>query len=433
LRSEQPQRGKVFKESTFMHSPTDYKVAVIGAGPAGLMAAERLARAGVKVTIFDRMASPGRKLLMAGRGGLNLTHSEPLDSFMARYGASAPNLAPALAAFAPTAMIAFAQGLGQETFVGTSGRVFPKVMKASPLLRAWLVRLAELGVTLHLNRRWTGWNEGGALTFESADAGAVSAEKFDATILALGGASWPRLGSDGQWQTILRDTGVDVANFEASNVGFIIPWSEHVRARSLGEPLKRVSISCGAHRVRGEAVITATGLEGGAIYALGASVREALHHGPVTIHVDLRPDISASDLTTRLNAARGKDSLSNYIRKRAGLSAAAITILREAHGPHLPAHAADLAASIKSVPLRVTALGALDRAISTAGGVTWDGLDPQLMLKAKPGVFVAGEMIDWDAPTGGYLLQATISTACIAADGALQWLKLTSPARDMTQ
>jgi uncharacterized flavoprotein (TIGR03862 family) len=411
-----------------MSSPLKATVAVIGAGPAGLMAAERLALAGAKVTIFDRMPSPGRKLLMAGRGGLNLTHSEPIDLFMGKYGAHASHLASALDRFPPSAVVAFAEGLGQETFVGTSGRVFPKAMKASPLLRAWLQRVAGLGVTLRSNRRWTGWTDTGltdtdALTFTATDGSPLPAETFDATVLALGGASWPRLGSDGLWQDTLRSTGVTLKQLVASNVGANVNWSEHVRARHLGEPLKRIMLSVGEQRMRGELVITARGLEGGAVYALGPALREALVHGPVTVHIDLRADISIADLTTRLSAPRGKDSLSNFIRKRAGITATAIAVLREAHHANLPGDPEGLATAIKSVPLIVTGLGDLDRAISSAGGISWDALDAHLMLRAKPGVFVAGEMIDWDAPTGGYLLQATLSTACVAAEGTVHWLK----------
>jgi uncharacterized flavoprotein (TIGR03862 family) len=432
--------------------PLHRTVAVIGAGPAGLMAAERLAIAGAHVTIFDRMASPARKLLMAGRGGLNLTHSEPLETFMGRYGQSTGqstghetghetgHLQSAVDSFPPTAVVAFAEGLGQATFVGSSGRVFPKAMKASPLLR-----LAGLGVTLQLNTRWTGWDHTNALTFQaandqSADRAPLASAMFDATILALGGASWPRLGSDGLWQDTLRAAGVDVAPLRASNVGVLVPWSEHVRARHLGEPLKRITLSLGPalgqnpseQRVRGEVVITAKGLEGGAIYALSGRIREALSHGEATILIDLRPDISVTDLATRLGAPRAKDSLANFIRKRAGITAAAIAVLREAHGANMPVEPAALAAAIKATPVVVTGLGDLDRAISSAGGVTWGELDPHLMLRARPGVFVAGEMIDWDAPTGGYLLQATFSTACLAADGALQWLKQHNPHAETT-
>ena len=401
------------------HTPS---IAVIGAGPAGLMAAERLASAGVRVTVLDRMPSPARKFLMAGRGGLNLTHSEAKEPFHARYGKSAPHLAAALSAFPPGALIAWANGLGQETFTGSSGRVFPKSMKASPLLRAWLARLATLGVTLRLGTRWTGWTSDGALTFTSANGSDNAPERYDATILALGGASWPRLGSDGRWAETLGTAGVELAPFQPSNAGFCVDWSSHVRAKYLGEPLKRVTLIHGERRVRGEAVITARGLEGGAIYAIGTDVRDALANGPALIQIDLRPDISTTDLATRLGAPRGKDSLANFIRKRAGISAAAIAVLREAYGATLPADTTALASAIKSVPLTVTGLGGLERAISTAGGVTWDAIDSNAMLLAKPGVFVAGEMIDWDAPTGGYLLQATFATACAAADGALQWL-----------
>jgi uncharacterized flavoprotein (TIGR03862 family) len=398
-------------------------IAVIGAGPAGLMAAERLATAGARVTVFDRMPSPGRKFLMAGRGGLNLTHSEPFEMFVTRYNSGQSHVSDAVKACPPEAVVAWANGLGQETFVGSSGRVFPKAMKASPLLRAWLARLTGLGVMLRLNTRWTGWSDEGTLRFEAARGEAQPDETFDATVLALGGASWPRLGSDGAWRETLASAGVEVAPLQPSNAGFVIDWSPHVRAKYLGEPLKRISLTHGNARARGEAVITARGLEGGAVYALGAAVRDALAAGPAFIHVDLRADLGVAELAIRLQAPRGKDSLANFIRKRAGITAAAIAVLREAHGANLPASSMELAAAIKAVPLTVTRLGGLDRAISTAGGVTWDAIDAQYMLRAKPGVFVAGEMIDWDAPTGGYLMQATFATACAAADGALRYVR----------
>jgi uncharacterized flavoprotein (TIGR03862 family) len=407
-----------------------HSIAVIGAGPAGLMAAEHVAAAGARVTVFDRMASPARKFLMAGRGGLNLTHSEPVEAFHARYGASQAQLTASLNAFPPDALVAWANGLGQDTFVGSSGRIFPKAMKASPLLRAWLARLAAQGVILRLGTRWTGWAANGALTFASANANPLASERFDATVLALGGASWPRLGSDGHWSETLKSAGVELITFQSSNAGFCIDWSSHVRAKHLGEPLKRISLTHSEARTRGEAVITARGLEGGAVYALGPAVRAALASGPTTIHIDLRADAGVAELAIRLQSSRGKDSAANFIRKRVGLTPAAIAVLREAHGANLPSTPMDLAAAIKSVPLTVTGLGGLERAISSAGGVAWSALDNHMMLRAKPGVFVAGEMIDWDAPTGGYLLQATFATACTAAEGALQWLKRKAPKPD---
>lgn len=402
--------------------PTGRSVTIIGAGPAGLLAAERIAGRGHGVTIYDRMPSPGRKLLMAGRGGLNLTHSEPFDRFLARYGAAAPRLEPALRAFTPEALVAWCEGLGQPTFVGSSGRVFPRAMKASPLLRAWLRRLGDLGVELRFRHRWTGWNEQGLLLFERPNAAHPLAVTADATVLALGGASWPRLGSDGAWVAPLAAAGIAVTPLAAANCGVLVAWSEHVR-RFAGQPLKRIAVGISGRRARGEAVITSRGLEGGAIYALSAALREALAHGgSAALSVDLRPDLDAAALAERLARARGKQSLSNVLRKAAALSPPAIALLRESFAGALPSDALTLAAAIKSVRLEVTGLAGLQRAISTAGGVAFAAVDDSFMLADHPGVFVAGEMLDWEAPTGGYLLQATFATASAAAGGVNAWL-----------
>ena len=397
------------------------RVAILGAGPAGLMAAERLTD-GHDVVVFDRMRGVGRKFLMAGRGGLNITHSEPMPAFLGRYRGAAPRLAPILADFPPAALRAWCEGLGQETFVGSSGRVFPRAMKASPLLRAWTRRLEEAGVRFELGRRWTGWREDGALAFVDADAG-THAAFADATILALGGASWPRLGSDGAWTSLLRSAGVAVEEFAASNCGVEIAWSEHLRARFAGTPLKRIALAAGDEVVRGEAVVTARGLEGGAVYALSAPLRAALaRSGEARLVLDLRPDLTAEALARALGAARGAQSLANFLRKAAGLPPVAIALLREAHGRDLPQAPRALATAIKSLGLRVRGLAGLERAISSAGGIAWDELDDGLMLRRRPGTFACGEMVAWDAPTGGYLLQACLATAWRAARGARAFL-----------
>lgn len=402
------------------------RVLVIGAGPAGLAAAEVLAQAGCSVTIAERMPSPARKFLMAGRGGLNLTHSEAWDRFRGRYGLLAPQLSTALDAFDQNAAIAWCEGLGQPTFTGSSGRVFPQAMKASPLLRGWLARLDALGVRLLTRHRWTGFTDGGA-RFETPD-GEVAVQA-DAIVLALGGASWPRLGADGSWTQVLAPEGREIAPLTPSNVGVRIAWSPYLIEKFAGSPLKRIEVSCGPVSVRGEAIITRQGLEGGAVYGIGPAVRAALARGFAKLRLDLRPDIERPALAKRLAAPRGKASLSNHLRKAAGLAPAAIALLREA-GP-LPEAPEALAERIKALPLRVEGLSGMDRAISTAGGLRFEELDERLMLKARPGVFAAGEMLDWDAPTGGYLLQACFATGRAAGQGALIWLQAQAAARTL--
>jgi len=396
-------------------------VAVIGGGPAGLIAAEALGHAGVIVTVYDRMPSVGRKLLMAGRGGLNLTHSEDFERFVARYAEAAPVLRPFLEAFRPEHLRAWCEGLGQETFVGSSGRVFPKAFKASPLLRAWLSRLESLGVRFALRHRWQGWDEKGSLAFTDSEGLPVTARP-DATILALGGASWPRLGSDGRWTPLLEGKGIASSRLRPANMGFVVPWSEVIRSRFEGEPLKRIALSFDDTTVRGEAIVTTDGIEGGAVYALSARLRDAIERdGSATLHVDLRPDFTLEALTSRLKALRKGQSASTFLRKAAGLSPLGIAILRES-APALPAPPEALALLIKAVPLTLTGTKSLERAISTAGGVPFQEVDENLMLRRLPGVFVAGEMLDWEAPTGGYLLQATFATGFAAARGVLMHL-----------
>lgn len=361
-------------------------IKVIGAGPAGLMAAEVLAEAGHRVRILDHMAAPARKFLLAGRGGLNLTHSEPLDAFLERYGEARLLLEPAIRAFPPDALIAWANGLGIETFAGSSGRVFPKQMKASPLLRAWLRRLDGLGVKLVTRSRWEG---------------------FDGTptILALGGASWPHLGSDAQWLPLFAVKGITVNPFKPANSRFLVHWSPVFREKFAGTPVKNVALTYAGKRVRGELMISQEGIEGGAIYALSKGLREKPGHPLI---IDFRPDLTEEALAKRLEKPRGKDSLSNYLRKVAGLSRVAINLLRETG-------TAPDAKGIKSMPLVLERPAGIARAISSAGGVAWEDVDPQFQLLKVPGTYCVGEMLDWEAPTGGYLLQACFSTAVMAA------------------
>jgi uncharacterized flavoprotein (TIGR03862 family) len=399
--------------------------AVIGAGPAGLMAAEVLASAGAQVSVYDAMPSAGRKFLMAGRGGLNLTHSEPLPQFLARYREAMPPLKTAIEAFPPQALRDWSEALGQETFVGSSGRIFPKTFKASPLLRAWLRRLDSMGVHFALRHRWIGWDRNSGLLFQTPDRQHVI--EAGATVLALGGASWPRLGSDGSWVETLAAKGVGVSQLRPANSGFTVPWSDVFRDRFEGQPLKGVALTFGAHTVRGEAIITRAGIEGGAIYALSAELREAIAaSGQATLNIALRPDLEISDSIDRLSAPRGKQSFSNFLRKAVQLSPIAISLLQEAakaSGAALSSlPPADLARLINAVPIRLNGIAPIARAISTAGGLSFDELDTDFMIRRLPGTFAAGEMLDWEAPTGGYLLQASFASGVAAGSGALKWL-----------
>ncbi len=393
------------------HQP---RVAVIGGGPAGLMAAEVIAAAGISVSIFERMPSPGRKLLMAGRGGLNITHSEPLERFLLRYGAASRWMKPLLEAFPPAALVGWCEGLGQPTFTGTSGRIFPRAMKASPLLRAWIARLEASGVRLVPRAEWIGWHADGRLVFRDG-----SSHVADAVVLALGGASWPRLGANGGWTGLLPD--IRIAPLRPANCGFTVDWSEPFRRRHAGAPLKGIAAMFGDETVRSEAVITEAGIEGGAIYALAAGIREAIaQHGTALLHVDLRPDLAPAEVARRLGEARRGASLANFLRKRLGLTPVAIGLVQEALHAGNPASLAEL---VKALPLRLTAPFPLDRAISTAGGIALEELDGRMMLRRRPGLFAAGEMLDWEAPTGGYLLQACLATGAAAGRGVLDWLQ----------
>jgi uncharacterized flavoprotein (TIGR03862 family) len=369
------------------------------------MAAETAAQAGAAVVVADHMPSPARKLLIAGRGGLNLTHSEALPAFLKHYATAEAHLARHIRAFPPEALIAWAEGLGQPCFIGSSGRVFPRAMKASPLLRAWMARLSALGVQLRTRHRWLGFAPDGAVRFATPDG--ETQIKVSATVLALGGASWPRLGSDGTWPALLP--GIATRPFAPSNMGFAIAWSDYLRARFAGTPLKRIALSFGGITQRGEAVLTEAGIEGGAVYALSAAIRDALEqHHNATLHLDLRPDLGLADLAARLAGRRGSLSLSNHLRRNAGLPPVAIALVQEALKSSVATP--DLAGLIKALPLRVTGAFPIARAISSAGGLAWAELDENLMLRRLPGVFACGEMLDWEAPTGGYLLQACFST-----------------------
>jgi len=401
-------------------------VAIVGGGPAGLMASEVLVRGGVRVTIYDQMPAVGRKFLLAGRGGLNLTHSEPLDQFLRRYGSAETRIRSAIEASSPDDLRAFSAELGQPTFVGSSGRVFPKAMKASPLLRAWLRRLAAMGVTFKLRHRWRGWDESERLVFDTPDGRTVVAA--DASVLALGGASWPKLGSDGAWVASMEKTGIVVAPLRPANCGFLVGWSAIFRDRFEGEPLKRIALSFGERTARGEAVITGQGLQGGGLYALSDVLREAIaSHGHAVLLIDLLPDKNVTALEQKLSAPRNKQSLANVLRKALSLSPVAIGLLLEAavaSSKRLSESSPEaLASLIKAVPVRLVGVEPIGRAISTAGGVTFDEIDEHFMLRRHPGTFVAGEMLDWEAPTGGYLLQACFATGAAAGRGALQFLQ----------
>ena len=402
------------------------EIAIVGAGPAGLMAAEVAAREGARVTIYERMSSPARKLLLAGRGGLNLTHGEPAAAFLARYGAAAPHLAGPLAAFDAEALRAWSADLGIPTFVGTSGRVFPESFKTSPLLRAWLRRLETQGIVWATRHTWRGFDGDHRLTFETPDGPRVI--EADAVVLALGGASWPQLGGDGAWVASLASAGVDVAPLRPANCGFMVAWSDVFRERFEGTPLKAIGLLFAGRQARGDLVVTRQGLEGGAVYALAPALRDAITaNGAATLHVALRPDIPHDRLLARWAKRGRKESLSNALRKRLGLAPAAIGLLREAALPGGATLAdlddAALARFVNAVPVRLAAPMPLDRAISTAGGVRFATLDERLMLRSRPGMFVAGEMLDWEAPTGGYLLQACFATGAAAGHAAASWAK----------
>ena len=402
-------------------------VAVIGGGPAGLMAAEVLAQGGARVDLYDAMPSVGRKFLLAGKGGMNITHAEPYAAFITRYRARQQHVAPLLAAFPPDALREWIAGLGIGTFVGSSNRVFPTDMKAAPLLRAWLHRLRAGGVHFHMRHRWNGWRDDGMLRF--ATPGGEIAAQYDATILALGGGSWARLGSDGAWSDLLQQRGVDVAPLLAANCGFDVAWSEHFRSRFAGQPLKSVAATCtdidGAviHR-QGEFVVSEHGVEGSLIYALSAALRDTIAEaGSARIVLDLMPDWSAQRVLDEVARPRGARSLSSHLQSRLSLKGVKAGLLRELVAAADFKDPARLAACIKALPLTLLAPRPIDEAISSAGGVRFEAMNAHLMLHALPGVFCAGEMLDWEAPTGGYLLSACFAGGRTAGLAALEWLR----------
>jgi uncharacterized flavoprotein (TIGR03862 family) len=400
------------------------RVAIIGGGPAGLMAAEVLAQGGVRVELYDGMPSVGRKFLLAGVGGMNITHSEAKPAFVARYGARQSEVAELLQDFDADALRAWIHDLGIDTFVGTSGRVFPSDMKAAPLLRAWLKRLRELGVQIHTRHRWLGWDNDGALRIASpAGEHRVAA---DATLLALGGGSWARLGSDGAWVSLLQERGVQIAPLQASNCGFDVSvWSQFLQGKFAGAPLKNVSLCLASATPRmGEFVLTASGIEGSLVYALSADIREAINqHGRATVHLDLLPQTPLAKLQAALSKPRGSQSMAKHLHRQAGIDGVKAALLRELASAAAFNEPVQLAGAIKALPIELVRPRPLDEAISTAGGVPFEQLDGNLMLQALPGTFCAGEMLDWEAPTGGYLLTACFASGRRAAQGVLEWLQ----------
>ena len=426
-------------------------VAVIGGGPAGLMAAEVLSQGGVRVEVYDAMPSVGRKFLMAGKGGMNITHAEPLQSFLDRYGSRREQIKPMLDVFSPDVLREWIHGLGIDTFVGSSGRVFPTDMKAAPLLRAWLHRLRENGVKFHMRHRWTGWNEAGELCFATlagklkvevaaqrplpnplppaGEGTNVKTNSVHAVVLALGGGSWPQLGSNGAWLPLLAQRGVAVTQLRPANCGFDAGWSEHFRTRFAGHPLKGVVISftdaagvgC---RKQGDIMVTATGIEGGLVYALSAPVRDKIAaQGSATVYLDLTPGKSLARVQAEVGHPRGSRSLSSHLQSRLGIKGVQVGLLRECVSAEDFADPLRLAQAIKMLPLKLLAPRPLAEAISSAGGVTFEALDQNLMLVALPGIFCAGEMLDWEAPTGGYLLTACFASGRVAGAGVLQWIR----------
>jgi uncharacterized flavoprotein (TIGR03862 family) len=405
------------------------KAIIIGAGPAGLMAAETLANAGVAVEVFDAMPSAGRKFLMAGKSGLNLTHAEDFENFAGRYGDRRDWVEPWLRSFGADELRTWAQGLGVETFVGSSGRVFPKDMKAAPLLRAWLHHLRAAGVRFHMRHRWLGWDATGALRFATQEgeqkvgAGGTASTANLVVILALGGGSWAKLGSDGAWLPLLVAHGVEVAPLRPANCGFDVAWSTHFRDKFAGQPLKSVVASFGDQLRQGECVVTRHGVEGSLIYALSAPLRDAIETaGSATLHLDLAPGKTLERLAAEIAHPRGSRSMASHLQSRCGIAGLKAGLLRECVAKEDYADPARLAAAIKRLPLKLAAPRPLDEAISSAGGVARPALDTRLMLKSLPGTFCAGEMLDWEAPTGGYLLTACFASGRAAARGALEWL-----------
>ncbi|ACT58274.1 TIGR03862 family flavoprotein [Hirschia baltica] len=392
------------------------RVAIIGAGPAGLMAAEILTDKGIGVDIYDAMPSVGRKFLMAGKSGLNITHSEPTDIFLNRYGDN-QRLIEMVSQFGSQDIIKWMADLGIEAHTGSTGRIFPVMMKSSPLLRAWLMRLGERGAVLHTKHRWQGWNDLGGLIFDTPEG--IRTSSPTATIFAMGGGSWKRLGSDGKWADIFNKQSLETIPFEPSNSGFLINWSDKIKQDFAGAPVKSIRVGLGQDLISGEFVVTEKGVESGAIYTLSAKIREQIKaYGSAKLIIDLLPHMSEQDILNKLSRPRGKQSLSNYLRKTVKLSGVKLALLYEEIDKAVLQDMEKLAWRIKSLPLTITGTANLDEAISTTGGVDWEALDENLMLKDYPGNYCAGEMIDWDAPTGGYLITACLATGRIAGLGA---------------
>jgi len=412
-----------------MPQPSSFRVAIIGGGPAGLMAAEVLGQAGVNVDLYDAMPSVGRKFLLAGVGGMNITHAEDYAAFVSRYGERAGDLRPLLDAFSPDSLREWIHGLSIDTFVGSSGRVFPSDMKAAPLLRAWLKRLRESGVQLHTRQRWLGWDEHGALRIAGPQG--ESLIEADATLLALGGGSWARLGSDGAWVALLQNRGIAIAPLQPANCGFeVAGWSEHLREKFAGAPLKTVSLALPGEAPRkGEFVLTATGIEGSLVYALSAPIRNTINRdGAATVLLDLLPDRTLTQIASALARPRGSQSMAKHLHRQLKLDGVKAALLRELTDATTFQAPQALAAAIKALPIRLVRPRPLDEAISSAGGVPFEELDEGLMLRRLPGVFCAGEMLDWEAPTGGYLLTACFASGRAAAEGMLRWLRANVPA-----
>jgi uncharacterized flavoprotein (TIGR03862 family) len=397
-------------------------VAVIGGGPAGLMAAEILLQGGAHVDLHDSMPSVGRKFLIAGKGGLNLTHSEPREQFLARYGSRRPQLEPFLAQFGPDELRQWAADLGIQTFVGTSGRVFPIDMKAAPLLYSWRQRLSASGLTFHQRHKWTGWTADGSLRFEIPSG--EETVRAEAVILALGGASWPQLGSTGAWTSFLAERGIAIAPFKPSNCGFNVKWTEHFRAKFDGQPLKAVVVAFKDLRRQGEFIVTKDGVEGSLIYALSAPIRDEIEAtGSAVIHLDLAPDWTSDRLVERLSQPRGSRSMSSHLEKTVGIKGVKAGLLWEFVPKADFTDPNKLAAAIKDLPIPLVTPSPLEEAISSAGGVPFEAMDERLMLRSLPGIFCAGEMLDWEAPSGGYLITACFATGRAAGLGALKWLE----------
>jgi uncharacterized flavoprotein (TIGR03862 family) len=423
-------KGRPVNETAESGSAVTTTATVVGGGPAGLMAAEVLAAAGVRVTVYEHMPSVGRKFLLAGRSGLNLSHTEPIEQLLTRYGKSSDRLEAAIRAFGPQELRSWSASLDEPTFVGSTGQVFPASFRATPLLRAWLRRLARLGVTIETRSRWLGWptTSDGQIDarrslFSMPDQSATEVTS-DVTLLALGGASWPRVGSDGGWVDVVRRAGIEVRELRPANCGVRVDWTGHFVERFAGVPLKNVAIAVGDSSVRGDAMITRHGLEGGPVYAQSAAIRDMIdRRGRCSVTIDLHPDFTVERLTERLERRRPKESLATMLRHTIALTPVSVSLLREASGNRVPTDPTELAMLVKAVPLTIESTMPIARAISSAGGISFAELEDSFMLRRVPGTFVAGEMLDWEAPTGGYLLQASFSTAVAAARGALTWFR----------